>query len=66
MNILLLVFKESGDVTSVELFYDEMVKRGFNPNSVSYSIRIDAYCKRHCFGDALRLFEEIERNELVR
>ncbi|KAL3741435.1 hypothetical protein ACJRO7_016990 [Eucalyptus globulus] len=37
MNILLLGFKESGDVTSVELFYHEMVRRGFKPNTVTYN-----------------------------
>ncbi|XP_022894271.1 pentatricopeptide repeat-containing protein At3g61360 [Olea europaea var. sylvestris] len=61
MNILLLGFKESGDVTAIELFYHEMVRRGFKPNNVTYNIRIDAYCKKRCFGDAMRLFEEMER-----
>lgn len=61
MNILLLGFKEVGDVTAMELFYHEMVRRGFNPDNVSYNIRIDAYCKKKRFGDALRLFEEMER-----
>lgn len=61
MNILLLGFKESGDITAVELFYHEMVKRGFKLNSVTYSIRIDAYCKKGRFGDALKLFEEMDR-----
>ncbi|KAL3513875.1 hypothetical protein ACH5RR_026592 [Cinchona calisaya] len=65
MNILLLGFKESGDVTSVELFYHEMIRRGFKPDSVTYNIRIDAYCKKGYFGDALRLFEEMERGEMV-
>ncbi|GAB4850145.1 hypothetical protein Ancab_029440 [Ancistrocladus abbreviatus] len=61
MNILLLGFKESGDITAVELFYHEMVKRGFKPNTITYNIRIDAYCKEGCFGDGLRLFQEMER-----
>ncbi|CAK9145096.1 unnamed protein product [Ilex paraguariensis] len=61
MNILLLGFKESGDVTAVELFYHEMVRRGFKPNNVTYNIRIDAYCKKGCFGDGLRLFEEMKQ-----
>lgn len=61
MNILLLGFKESGDVTAMELFYHEMVRRGFKPSSATYNIRIDAYCKRGCFGDGLRLLEEMER-----
>ncbi|KAL7244373.1 hypothetical protein ACSBR1_016587 [Camellia fascicularis] len=60
MNILLLGFKESGDVTAVELFYHEMVRRGFKPNNVTYNIRIDAYCKKGCFGDGLRLLTEME------
>ncbi|XP_060198569.1 pentatricopeptide repeat-containing protein At3g61360 [Lycium barbarum] len=61
MNILLLGFKESGDITAVELFYHEIVKRGFKLNSVTYSIRIDAYCKKGRLGDALKLFEEMDR-----
>lgn len=65
MNILLLGFKETGDVTSVELFYHEMVKRGFKPDSVSFGIRIDAYCKKGRFGDALRLLEEMESRKFV-
>ncbi|KAJ7963583.1 Pentatricopeptide repeat-containing protein [Quillaja saponaria] len=65
MNILLLGFKESGDVTAVELFYHEMVKRGFKPNSITYNIRIDAYCKKGCFGDGLRLLEEMERANCI-
>lgn len=65
MNILLLGFKESGDVTSVELFYHEMVKRGFHPNTITYNIRIDAYCKKGCFGDGLRLLEEMELRNCI-
>ncbi|PON47579.1 Pentatricopeptide repeat [Parasponia andersonii] len=62
MNILLLGFKESGDTTAVELFYHEMVARGFKPNAVTYNIRIDTYCKAGCLGDGLRLLEEMERS----
>ncbi|KAF3452651.1 hypothetical protein FNV43_RR03084 [Rhamnella rubrinervis] len=65
MNILLLGFKESGDVTAVELFYHEMVRRGFKPNIVTYNIRIDAYCKKGCFGDGLRLLEELEQANML-
>ncbi|OMO66613.1 hypothetical protein CCACVL1_21053 [Corchorus capsularis] len=61
MNILLLGFKESGNITAMELFYHDMVRRGFKPNGMTYNIRIDAYCKKGCFGDGLRLFEEMER-----
>lgn len=65
MNILLLGFKESGDITAVELFYHEMVRRGFKPSIVTYNIRIDAYCKRGSFGDGLRLLEEMERANIL-
>ncbi|KAL0541952.1 hypothetical protein IC582_022034 [Cucumis melo] len=64
INLLLLGFKESSDITSVELFYHEMIKRGFKPNAVTYSIRIDAYCKKGCFVDGLRVFKEMERAKL--
>ncbi|GAB2230389.1 hypothetical protein Droror1_Dr00014652 [Drosera rotundifolia] len=60
MNILLLGFKESGNVETVELFYHEMVKRGFKPNTVTYNIRIDGYCKKRCFGDGLKLLQQME------
>ncbi|QCD94903.1 pentatricopeptide repeat-containing protein At3g61360 [Vigna unguiculata] len=65
MNILLLGFKESGDVTSVELFYHEMVRRGFSPDGVTFNVRIDSYCKKGCFADALRLLEEMEGRNIV-
>ncbi|KAI3842028.1 hypothetical protein MKX03_023015 [Papaver bracteatum] len=61
LNILLLGFKETGNVNAVELFYHEMIKRGFKPNVVTYNIRIDAYCKKRSFGDAVRVFEEMEK-----
>ncbi|XP_065876979.1 pentatricopeptide repeat-containing protein At3g61360 [Euphorbia lathyris] len=61
MNILLSGFKKSRDVTAMELFYHETVRRGFKPNASTYNMRIDAYCKRGHFGDALRIFEEMER-----
>ncbi|XP_022714639.1 pentatricopeptide repeat-containing protein At3g61360 [Durio zibethinus] len=61
MNILLLGFKESGNVTAMELFYHELLRRGFRPNSMTYNIRIDTYCKKGFFGDALRLLEEMEQ-----
>ncbi|CAN6905658.1 unnamed protein product [Brassica oleracea] len=64
MNILLLGFKEAGDVTATELFYHEMVKRGFEPNSVTYGVRIDGFCKKRNFGEALRLFEEMGRGKV--
>ncbi|XP_044465361.1 pentatricopeptide repeat-containing protein At3g61360 [Mangifera indica] len=65
MNILLLGFKECGDITAMELFYHETVLRGFKPNATTYNIRIDGYCKKGYFGDGLRLFEEMERVHCV-
>ncbi|CAN8254050.1 unnamed protein product [Cochlearia groenlandica] len=64
MNILLLGFKEAGDVTATELFYHEMIKRGFKANSVTYGIRIDGFCKKRNFGEALRIFEEMGRTSV--
>ncbi|KDP20163.1 hypothetical protein JCGZ_00024 [Jatropha curcas] len=61
MNILLLGFKESRDITAMELFYHEIVRRGFKPTALTYNIRIDAYCKKGYFGDGLRIFEEMEQ-----
>ncbi|XP_078176402.1 tetratricopeptide repeat (TPR)-like superfamily protein [Carex rostrata] len=63
INTLLLGFKESGDVDALDTFYHELVARGFEPDSVSYCIRIDAYCKKLRFGDALQLFEEMSSRE---
>ncbi|XP_068652767.1 pentatricopeptide repeat-containing protein At3g61360 [Aristolochia californica] len=63
-NILLLGFKESGNITAVELFYHEMIRRGFRPNHVTYGIRIDAYCKKGHLSDALRVTEEMEKAKI--
>lgn len=65
MNILLLGFKGSGDVTAMELFYHEVIRRGFKPTALTYNIRIDAYCKKGYFGDGLRIFEEMERTNCL-
>lgn len=59
-NILLLGFKESGNILAMELFYHEMMRRGFKPNRVSYNIRIDAYCKKADLFAASRVAEEME------
>ncbi|KAJ8760520.1 hypothetical protein K2173_015187 [Erythroxylum novogranatense] len=61
MNILLFGFKESGDITAMELFYHEMIRRGFKPSTITFNIRIDGYCKKGYFRDGIRLFEEMER-----
>ncbi|XP_072953212.1 pentatricopeptide repeat-containing protein At3g61360 [Typha angustifolia] len=63
LNTLLLGFKESGNLDAFDLFYHEMVTRGFEPDAVTYCIRIDAYCKKGRFSDALELFEEMSRRK---
>ncbi|GJR90741.1 pentatricopeptide repeat-containing protein [Tanacetum coccineum] len=60
MNFLHLGFKESGDVTSVELFYHDMIRRGFSPDSVTHNIRIDSYSKQGRLEDGLLLLKEME------
>ncbi|CAL5332034.1 unnamed protein product [Camellia sinensis] len=35
-------------------------KESGDPNNVTYNIRIDAYCKKGCFSDGLRLLTEME------
>nr|GEZ17097.1 pentatricopeptide repeat-containing protein At3g61360 [Tanacetum cinerariifolium] len=59
-NILLLGFKESGDVTSVELFYHSMIRRGFSPDTIMYNIKIDSYSKQGSFEDGLHFLNEME------
>ncbi|KAL4182217.1 hypothetical protein AMTRI_Chr12g274830 [Amborella trichopoda] len=60
LNILLLGFKESGNITAMELFYHEIIRRGCTPNNVSYNIRIDALCKKGRSREAIKLREEME------
>ncbi|KAJ3698728.1 hypothetical protein LUZ61_002433 [Rhynchospora tenuis] len=63
INTLLLGFKQSGDVDALDTFYHGLVTRGFKPDSVTYGIRMDAYCKNGRFEDALKLFEEMGKRE---
>jgi pentatricopeptide repeat protein len=63
INTLLSGFKELGDVDALDTFFRELVSRGFEPDSVTYCIRIDAYCKKSRFGDALQLFGKMSRKE---
>ncbi|CAN6450917.1 unnamed protein product [Victoria cruziana] len=62
LNILLMGFKESRNLTAVELFYHDLIRRGCVPNTVTYNIRIDSFCKKGRVHDALRLFREMEEN----
>nr|GEV89963.1 hypothetical protein [Tanacetum cinerariifolium] len=54
-NILLLGFKESGDVTSVELFYDDMIRRGFSPDTKTSGNVMSA----------TRVMNEMEENNIL-
>lgn len=64
LNTLLLGFKEVGDLTALNLFYNEMIVRGFEPDVVSFNIRIDACCKKGRFLDALTVFDEMSKRNL--
>ncbi|WOL06475.1 hypothetical protein Cni_G15209 [Canna indica] len=61
LNTLLLGFKESYNLVAFDLFYHEMIVRGFEPDAVTYCIRMDAYCKKMRFLDALELLDEMEK-----
>ncbi|XP_038976946.1 pentatricopeptide repeat-containing protein At3g61360-like [Phoenix dactylifera] len=61
LNTLLLGFKESGHLVALDLFYHDMLARGFEPDAVTYCIRIDAYCKKGQFFDALELVDEMTK-----
>ncbi|GJR90750.1 pentatricopeptide repeat-containing protein [Tanacetum coccineum] len=57
-----------GDVTSVKLFYHDMIRRGFSLDTVTYNIRIESYSKQgisHYTTKAQELFDEIHDRYLV-
>ncbi|KAF8658835.1 hypothetical protein HU200_059328 [Digitaria exilis] len=62
-NTLLLGFKEAGHAQALDLFYHDAVLRGFVPDAVSYCVRMDAYCKRGRFANALELLDEMRKKE---
>ncbi|CAL4966661.1 unnamed protein product [Urochloa decumbens] len=62
-NTLLLGFKEAGHSQALDLFYHDAVLRGFVPDAVSYCVRMDAYCKKGRFADALELLDEMRTRE---
>jgi pentatricopeptide repeat protein len=62
-NTLLLGFKEAGHAQALDLFYHDAVLRGFVPDAVSYCVRMDAYCKKGRFLDALHLLDEMRTKE---
>ncbi|KAK8967772.1 Pentatricopeptide repeat-containing protein [Platanthera guangdongensis] len=64
-NTLLLGFRNAGDVPSLDLFYHDLLLRGFQPDAVTYNIRIDAYCRKNRFSEALRILPEMERRRIA-
>lgn len=62
-NTLLLGFKEAGHAQALDLFYHDAVLRGFVPDAVSYCVRMDAYCKKGRFADAIELLDEMRKKE---
>ncbi|PWA97919.1 Pentatricopeptide repeat-containing protein [Artemisia annua] len=56
---------KSVDATSVELFYHDMIRWGFPPNTVTYDIRIDSYSKQGRFEDGLSHLTEMEHMNYV-
>ncbi|XP_062230168.1 pentatricopeptide repeat-containing protein At3g61360 [Phragmites australis] len=62
-NTLLLGFKEAGHAQALDLFYHDAVLRGFVPDAVSYCVRMDSYCKKGRFLDALELLDEMRSRE---
>ncbi|KAL0922124.1 hypothetical protein M5K25_006086 [Dendrobium thyrsiflorum] len=59
-NTLLLGFREAGNLPALEFFYQELLLRRFQPDIVTYNIRIDAYCKKNRFFEALQLLADME------
>ncbi|EAZ38130.1 hypothetical protein OsJ_22479 [Oryza sativa Japonica Group] len=57
---------EAGNAQALDLFYHDAVLRGFVPDAVSYCVRMDAYCKKGRFLDALDLLDEMRKRENCR
>ncbi|KAK4390965.1 Pentatricopeptide repeat-containing protein [Sesamum angolense] len=69
MNILLLGFKESGDVTAVELFYHEMIRRAMElancaPSLETITTLIHGAGVARNITKAKQLFEDIPKRSL--
>ncbi|CAA7409343.1 unnamed protein product [Spirodela intermedia] len=60
MNTLLLGFKETGNLMAMDMFFHEMILRGFAPDVVTFNIRIDGYCKKGRIREAMRFLQEME------
>jgi pentatricopeptide repeat protein len=64
LNTLLLGFKETGHAQALDLFYHDAVLCNFVSDVVSYYMRMDAYCKKGRFLDALQLLDEMRTKEI--
>ncbi|XP_078434489.1 tetratricopeptide repeat (TPR)-like superfamily protein isoform X2 [Wolffia australiana] len=64
MNTLLLGFKETRNLPAMELFFHDVLLRGFPIDSVSFNIRIDGYCKKGKVRAAMDLLEDMQARGL--
>ncbi|CAA6672186.1 unnamed protein product [Spirodela intermedia] len=53
-------FKETGNLMAMDMFFHEMILRGFAPDVVTFNIRIDGYCKKGRIREAMRFLQEME------
>ncbi|KAG0479911.1 hypothetical protein HPP92_010769 [Vanilla planifolia] len=65
LNTLLLGFGKAGHIAALDLFFHEILVRGFQPDAVSYNIRIHAYCRKNRFFEALQLTDEMEEKHPI-
>ncbi|XP_074343957.1 pentatricopeptide repeat-containing protein At2g15980 isoform X2 [Apium graveolens] len=65
-NVIMIGFYREGLVENVEEVWEEMVRRGCEGNSYSYSVLMAVYCEVERMVDALRVWEEMGRKGLER
>jgi pentatricopeptide repeat protein len=58
-NTLMLGFKDASHGQALDLFYHDDVLCGFVPDAVLYCMRMDAYCEKGRFSNALQLLDEM-------
>ena len=64
INTLLLGFKETRNIMAMELFYQDIVLRGFPVDVVTFNIRIDGYCKKGRIRDAIDILKEMKAKNI--
>ncbi|KAK1358744.1 Pentatricopeptide repeat-containing protein [Heracleum sosnowskyi] len=65
-NVIMVGFYREGLVENVEEVWGEMVRRGCEANSYSFSVLMAVYCEGERMVDALRVWEEMGRKGLER